>query len=81
MINLLRYLIFMKRVMNNEFCLNDEEAAKVLGCAISTLPNIKCDGGLIMNVDYIETFGRGFFYRRKSLLKRLAIKSRAAQKK
>lgn len=67
--------------MNNEFSLNDEEASKVLGCATSTLPNIRSEGGLIMNVDYIETFGRGFFYREKSLLRRLAIKSWAAQKK
>lgn len=81
MMNLLHYIVFLKQVKNNEFCLNDDEAAEVLGCATSSLGNLRSKGELVMNVDYIHTFGSGFFYRQQSLLSRLASKSWKAQKR
>lgn len=80
MINFVRYFIFMKRVMNNEFLLNDEEAAQVLNCAPGSLRNFR-GGDLMLNVHYIKTFGSEYLYSKKALLKSLAKKSWKARKK
>jgi len=78
--NIIRFLLFRRKVLKKEFSLNEKDAAKVLNCDISSIKNHR-GGKLMINLHYIKTFGHGNLYSAKALSCLLAKHSWEFEKK